>query len=283
MARTKSRYLMMNVEDITEKPSGAATPEGSSLNPHYFEKSLGVNNNMDLQKKQDSEASDKQDAMKGRHFAYVVYPESAPADWIEQLQQTGLSFVVSPLHDKDIDPTGTPKKPHYHVIISWGNTTTYRAARGLCDKLRCPRPQALKSPNAMYRYLTHKDNPDKYQYEEQPVTYNGWVRPLNAADVVQLKREIWGMVYTNDCQEYGELLMVCVEHGSEYFDVASSHTIFFSKICDGYRHSPIRTLKRRYNMLDDGPEKEQVYEVLLKYTGVDNEEQERTDTRTIID
>lgn len=282
MARTKSRYLMMNVEDTTEKPSGAATPEGSSLSPH-FEKSLGINNSMDLQKKQDSGASDKQDALKGRHFAYVVYPESAPADWIEQLQQTGLSFVVSPLHDKDVDPTGTLKKPHYHVIISWGNTTTYRAARGLCDKIRCPRPQALKSPNAMYRYLTHKDNPDKYQYEEQPITYNDWVRPLDAADVVQLKREIWGMVYTNDCQEYGELLMVCVEHGSEYFDVASSHTIFFSKICDGYRHSPIRTLKRRYNMLDDGPEKEQVYEVLLKYTGVDNEEQERTDTRTIID
>lgn len=273
---------MMNVEDITEKPSGAATPEGSSLSPH-FEKSLGINNNMDLQKKQDSEASDKQDALKGRHFAYVVYPESAPADWIEQLQQTGLSFVVSPLHDKDVDPTGTPKKPHYHVIISWGNTTTYRAARGLCDKLRCPRPQALKSPNAMYRYMQHLDNPDKYQYTDIPTTYNGWVRPLNAADVVQLKREIWGMVYTNDCQEYGELLMVCVEHGSEYFDVASSHTIFFSKICDGYRHAPIRTLKRRYNMLDDGPEKEQVYEVLLKYTGVDNEEQERTDTRTIID
>lgn len=141
----------------------------------------------------------------------------------------------------------------------------------------------LKSPNAMYRYMQHLDNPDKYQYTDIPTTYNGWVRPLNAADVVQLKREIWGMVYTQDCQEYGELLMVCAEHGSEYFDVASSHTIFFSKICDGYRHSPIRTLKRRYNMLDDGPEKEQVYEVLLKYTGVDNEEQERTDTRTIID
>lgn len=271
MARTKSRYLMMNVEDITEKPSGAATPEGSSLSPH-FEKSLGNNNNMDLQKKQDSGAPDKQDALKGRHFAYVVYPESAPADWIEQLQQTGLSFVVSPLHDKDVDPTGTLKKPHYHVIISWGNTTTYRAARGLCDKIRCPRPQMLKSPNAMYRYMQHLDNPDKYQYTDIPTTYNGWVRPLNAADVAQLKREIWGMVYTNDCQEYGELLMVCVEHGSEYFDVASSHTIFFSKICDGYRHAPIRTLKRRYNMLDDGLEKEQVYEVLLKYIGIDNEE-----------
>lgn len=282
MARTKSRYLMMNVEDTTEKPSGAATPEGSSLSPH-FEKSLGINNNMDLQKKQDSGASDKQDALKGRHFAYVVYPESAPADWIEQLQQTGLSFVVSPLHDKDVDPTGQPKKPHYHVIISWGNTTTYRAARGLCDKLQCPRPQALKSPNAMYRYLTHKDNPDKYQYEEQPITYNGWVRPLDAADVVQLKREIWGMVYTDDCQEYGELLMVCAERGSDYFDVASNHTMFFKAICDGYRHATVRTLKRRYSMLDEGTEKEQVYEVLLKYTGVDNEEQERTDTRTIID
>lgn len=282
MARVKSKYLVMGME-TGEKPSGAGTPEGSSVIP-CFEKSLDINNNMDLQKRQDSEVSDKQDAIMGRHFVYVVYPESAPADWIEQLKQTGLSFVVSPLHDKDIDPTGQPKKPHYHVIVSWGNTTTYRAARGLCDKLQCPRPQALKSPNAMYRYLTHKDNPDKYQYEEQPVTYNGWIRPLNAADVVQLKREIWGLVYTEDCQEYGELMMVCAEHGSEYFDVASSHTMFFSKICDGYRHAPVRTLKRRYSMLDEGTEKEQVYMTLLKYIGGENEEtEERPDTGATID
>lgn len=279
LPRKKSKLHLVEAE---KKPTVAATTVGSSINP-YFEKS-STNDNTDLRKRQDSEVSDKQDAIKGRHFAYVVYPESAPADWIEQLRQTGLSFVVSPLHDKDIDPTGQAKKPHYHVIVSWGNTTTYRAARGLCDKLQCPRPQALKSPNAMYRYLTHKDNPDKYQYEEQPMTYNGWVRPLNAADVVQLKREIWGMVYTDDCQEYGELLMVCAEHGSEYFDVASSHTIFFSKICDGYRHAPVRTLKRRYSMLDEGTEKEQVRRTLLKYTGVEDEETEECpDTRTTVD
>lgn len=279
LPRKKSKLHLVEAE---KKPTVAATTEGSSINP-YFEKS-STNDNTDLRKRQDSEVSDKQDAIKGRHFAYVVYPESAPADWIEQLKQTGLSFVVSPLHDKDIDPTGQAKKPHYHVIVSWGNTTTYRAARGLCDKLQCPRPQALKSPNAMYCYLTHKDNPDKYQYEEQPVTYNGWVRPLNAADVVQLKREIWGLVYTEDCQEYGELMMVCAEHGSEYFDVASSHTMFFSKICDGYRHAPVRTLKRRYSMLDEGTEKEQVYMTLLKYIGGENEEtEEHPDTGATVD
>lgn len=254
------------IEETEKKPIVAATTNG--LTETNIDDN---NNNIQSDKKQEL---NKQDMMKGRHFVYVVYPESAPADWVEQLQQTGLSFVVSPLHDKDIDPTGQIKKAHYHVIVSWGNTTTYRAAKGLCDRLKCPRPQMLKSPNAMYRYLTHKDNPDKYQYTEQPKTYNGWVRPLDAADVKQLMREIWGMVYTEDCQEYGELLMVCVEHGSEYFDVASTHTIFFKSVCDGYRHAPVRTLMRRYNALEDGEEKAKVYETLLKYTGaMENDEE----------
>ena len=40
---------------------------------------------------------------KKRYWAFVLYPESAPKNWKEILQQTGLSCCVSPLHDKDID------------------------------------------------------------------------------------------------------------------------------------------------------------------------------------
>lgn len=217
---------------------------------------------------ENQQISEEQDKLKGRHFAFVVYPESAPEDWIEQLKQTGLAFVVSPLHDKDINADNTPKKAHYHVIVSWGNSTTYRSARGLCDTLKCPIPQMLKNCNGMYRYLTHKDNPDKYQYKEQPKCYNGWVRPLDNADVENIKKEIWKMVYTEDCQEYGELTMVCEERGAEYFEIASKHTIFFKAVCDGYRHNPVRTLMRRYKTLRDEEDREVIKSLLNSY-GVD--------------
>lgn len=83
--------------------------------------------------------SNKKD--KGRHFWYVVYPDSAPKDWIERLKSTGLAFCISPLHDKDTNPDGTKKKAHWHVIVSWPNTTTYSAALKLAeDILKCPRP-----------------------------------------------------------------------------------------------------------------------------------------------
>ncbi|MEB8657649.1 Rep family protein, partial [Staphylococcus caprae] len=40
----------------------------------------------------------------------IVYPESAPEGWKELLVEDGISFVCSPLHDKDILPTGEIKK-----------------------------------------------------------------------------------------------------------------------------------------------------------------------------
>lgn len=242
-----------------QRPEEPSANNFSSLN----KESSSNNSNANAAKNQDD--NNKQDRLKGRHFSFVVYPESAPHDWIEQLKKRGLAFVVSPLHNKDVNPDGTPKKAHYHVIVSWGNTTTYRAARGLCVLLNCPQPQLLKSCNGMYRYLTHKDNPEKFQYKEQPTCYNGWVRPLDNADVANIKREIWQTVYIKDCQEYGELLMVCEQLGPEYFEVASRNTLFFKAVCDGYRHNPIRTLQRRYETLIDEDDKKAIKSVMLRH------------------
>lgn len=238
------------------------------------------NSNADTIKNQDIDATkndndNKQDNLKGRHFSYVIYPNSAPADWIEQLKNIGLAFVVSPLHNRDINADGTKKKDHWHIIVSWGNTTTYRAAKGLCNILNCPIPQMLRNCNGMYRYLTHKDNPEKHQYKEQPKCYNGWVRPLDNADVANIKREIWQMIYIEDCQEYGELLMMCEQRGPEFFEIASRNTLFFKSVCDGYRHNPIRTLRRRYETLDDEDDKRAIRSILARHhVMIDDETEE---------
>ena len=68
---------------------------------------------------------------KKRNWAFVVYPESAPSDWIEQLQLSGAQFAISPLHDKDLNATGEPKKAHWHVIVVYGSPTTESNVRAL--------------------------------------------------------------------------------------------------------------------------------------------------------
>ena len=104
--------------------------------------------------------------VKKRNWAMVLYPESAPEDWREQLRLSGLQVAISPLHDKDVNADGEPKKAHHHVILVYGSPTTYNNVKALCDRLNQPIPQPLEQVRGYYRYLTHEDNPEKAQYSK---------------------------------------------------------------------------------------------------------------------
>ena len=56
-------------------------------------------------------------ATRNTYYATIVYPESAPSDWMNILEEQHIQALISPLHDKDIDKEGNPKKPHYHVVL----------------------------------------------------------------------------------------------------------------------------------------------------------------------
>lgn len=234
------------------------------------------------------------DDRKGRHFWYVIYPSedyirenypsctydgsdgwgTLPDDWRERMNNTGLPWHESPLHRQDDKCAGVAKsvvvleppepskvkKPHYHIIVSWPNTTTYRTAKGLCKVLGdCPPPLMLHSVTGAYRYAWHMDNPEKYQYDRsEGQAHNGWTPPLDTSEVMRIKREIKEMILVDDIQEYAELLIVCDAMGVEYFDVASNNTFYCEKLCSSYRHNPIRVLMRYYNGLPEGDLKEQI-------------------------
>lgn len=175
--------------------------------------------------------------VKKRNWAFIVYPESAPRDWREQLQKSGVQAAISPLHDKDVNPTGEPKKPHYHVILVYGNPTTYNNVKALTNgKLGQTVPQALEQVRGMYRYLTHEDNPEKAQYSKSDIEIlNGFdIREfveLTKSEVSRLMREVQQFIRDNEITEYG-VLMDCLMDGGEImadmYDVASSHTLYFT-------------------------------------------------------
>ncbi len=173
--------------------------------------------------------------LSGRSWAFVVYLDSAPENWKEILQQTGLPFCISPYHDHDVNPDNTPKKPHYHVICYYENPTTYKNVKtNVCDKINATIPIKLESMRGMYRYHLHLDNPEKYQYPDwQREFYNGFdvmkVTELTKTEVQKLLKEIIAFINDNDILEYSDLLNSFLANNfNELFDVASSHTVLLN-------------------------------------------------------
>lgn len=186
---------------------------------------------------------------KKRYWAFVLYPESAPQNWQDILQQTGLQVAISPLHDKDINPTGEHKKEHYHIILCYDGPTTFNNVKtNITDPLGQPIPIALEQVRGYFRYLTHKDNPEKYQYNEKDIiTLNDFdidnYNDLTKSQINAILIELQKMIIDYKITEYCDLLDVLLSlEKYSYLDVAMNHTILFNS----YIASKRNKLKDRY-------------------------------------
>lgn len=179
---------------------------------------------------------------KGRIWASVGYPESLPADWLDRLTETGLQIAISPLHNKDIDPTGETKKEHYHIIFNYDGPTTFNHVKELCDNLNMTIPIKLESLRGMYRYHIHIDNPEKYQYDDRDrLLLNGFdtsqVNELTKTEIDKLKFEIQKFIVANEIYEYSDLLIILSQNDlKRMWSVAATNTIFFNSFITSRRH-----------------------------------------------
>lgn len=184
--------------------------------------------------------------LKKRNWGGVVYPESAPDDWKEILKLKGISFAVSPLHDKDVNPTGEKKKAHYHIILSFTGPTTDKTVKQIMDELSQPLPIPLESVRGYYRYFTHQDNPEKYQYDKREIElYNGFdvTDVINSFEVFQSLKEIQILILENDIYEYSDLLDYLMEKDfMELWNVATTHTLFLNTYITSKRHKYQKSL-----------------------------------------
>lgn len=180
--------------------------------------------------------------VKKRNWVFLVYPDSAPSDWVSVLQSTGLSCAISPLHDRDVNPTGEPKKPHYHVIACYSGPTSYNVVKSLTDGLNAPIPQPLEQVRGYYRYLTHKDNPEKAQYCESDICcLNGFdladFCELSKSEVLAYKKELQILIRNLDILEYSDFMDYLQDNDLfTLYDIASSNTYFFEKYISSRRN-----------------------------------------------
>lgn len=183
--------------------------------------------------------------IKARHWAMVVYPESAPENWKEIVGETGLAFAVSPLHNKDINPDGEIKKAHYHVIMSWDGPVRVTVPKRLTEQVNAPIPIKIESVKGHYRYFTHMDNPEKYQYEEKDIQlFNGF----DISEYIALTKEekyvaisnIKRLIHEKNIIEYIDLLDVLEEIDYSLFKVACDNTILVNSMIRSMRHKGMK-------------------------------------------
>ena len=162
--------------------------------------------NNDKHKKYD----EKRAGERTRNWSFIVYPESAPKNWVEIIQEERVPFVVSPIHDSDVNElTGELKKAHFHVLITYSSVKTFEQVKELTDSLKSTIPQKCKSVKGSVRYMAHLDNPDKAQYEIKDIVgYNGFdvmAQIRTATDRYVMISEMADYIESNDIIEFADL------------------------------------------------------------------------------
>jgi hypothetical protein len=170
-------------------------------------------NSKEVQKKADAKRAGK----KARAWTAVIYPESANENWLEILGESLVQCLVSPLHDRDVEPTGELKKEHYHVVISFTNPATFEKAKAVFDSIGAVVPpenqSRVKDYRQMARYLCHLDQPNKHRYSTDDVVAFGGVDykalVMTGADEDELLDEIEDYILANRIVSFTSFQRIC--------------------------------------------------------------------------
>lgn len=174
--------------------------------------------------------------LKKRNWTFELYDDSCANDWEEYLVSTGIPFAYA-YHDKDVNPTGEPKKPHYHVLICYDGPTTYNQVLEVGKRVGCANSiiQPVGSVRGIIRYFIHLDNPEKYQYSDSIVQCRNGFDPkdyysLTISQQKALKRKITAFIRDNDIDYYSDLIDCLLDTDEmDMYDIASQNTFYFTQ------------------------------------------------------
>lgn len=169
-----------------------------------------------------------------RNFATVVYPESAPENWMELLDEYHIATLISPLHDQDTNPDGTQKKPHYHVMVMFeGKKTFDTQIKPIFDKIGGVGREHVNSMRGYARYMCHLDNPEKAQYKPCDVIamggadYDAIIHI--ATDDLRTLREMLHYITVNQVTSFKQFVDLCSINNDEWFGLLASSKSYFIK------------------------------------------------------
>lgn len=147
----------------------------------------------------------------------MFYPESAPENWEQIIDDWRVPCLLSPLHDKDTFKSGNVKKPHYHLFFAFDNNQPYErilgfakqlgvnyAMPGYWEDLEDDELQRAGVRRSEERYLCHLDSRNKWHYPVEEVI------PFGGYEIKYLDDEF-------DCSGISRIISVIESNGIVYF------------------------------------------------------------------
>jgi len=184
-------------------------------------------------------------ASKTKYWGTIVYPESAPENWKELLEETHIPSLISPLHDRDTDNNGELKKPHYHVGILMRGPISQKRANDIFEPLQGTKSaEYIMSIEGYARYLAHLDSNDANKAKYDPkdiIALNGadlenLLKP-NASDTYKIVGEIMMFCDDNLVHELSYLTKFAIQHRAEWFKIIVEKPYLFTQYLNSLRHS----------------------------------------------
>lgn len=178
-----------------------------------------------------------------RNWTFVAYPESVLENWRDILDDEHIQWVESPLHDKDLNADGQPKKPHWHILLLFEGNKSFEQVKTLTEKLNATVPQKCASAKGLVRYMAHLDNPEKVQYDRGMIIGHGgvdvaeYLKPTSSTRY-QLIGEMMDFVRDNDITELEDLA---------YYARVKRFEDWFPLLCDNSAYIMGEFIKSRRN------------------------------------
>lgn len=186
------------------------------------------------------------------NWNFILYPESAPPNWREIINETHIEWVESPLHDKDVNEDGTVKKAHYHITLLFPSVKTFEQVEEVTKSVNAPIPIKCLSVKGSIRYMVHKDNPEKFQYNWNDIKCYGGA-DLSAlcaptsTERLQIQEDIIDYIRENGITEFFDIVNYAKDTGlKEWFNVLMNYsTISINAFIRSQRHKFESEEKRR--------------------------------------
>jgi len=176
-------------------------------------------------------------------WAFLLYQDSAPKNYLDILEELHIPFVLSPWHDRDINKeTGEFKKSHKHGALYFDSLKSYSQVSELLTKnLNTPaHVEPVMSPKGMYDYFIHAENPEKTLYDINEIQ-SGCGFELDKFLISNNNDEFLSMVIDiieeRNFTEFNNLVRYARTENPLLLDLIIDKTYFFAKYLDSRRHS----------------------------------------------
>ena len=171
---------------------------------------------------------------KGYKWYFLVYPDSAPDNWQEILKDTQIKMAISPLHQPSKGKG--ENKPHYHIILDFDGQKTEKQATNISKLVNGTQAFTIFSPIGYYKYLIHKNDPDKEQFTDgyNAITHmNGFdfeaYQDIEKDDKLEKASiSLIEAIHINEITEFAQLVEYCYDNDMELLKELRKHGYFYN-------------------------------------------------------